>query len=68
MIRGSVARPKKEKTGVGFATVTILDALQQQESRQPGSVPVRLSRLQRTVLLVGKDLLTGLSLKGARVS
>jgi len=39
--------------------VAVLDALQQQEARQPGSVVVRVSRLPRTVVLIGQDLLTG---------
>ena len=59
VIRGSVARPKTEETIVDVATATVLDALQQQERRKAGSVLVRLSRLQRTVLLVGRDLLAG---------
>src|SRR5271169_2094849 len=33
--------------------------LQQQEARLPGSVLVRVSRLQRTVILIGKDLFIG---------
>lgn len=63
VIRGSVDRPKTEETIVEVATATILYALQQQESRKAGSVLVRLSRLQRTVLLLGKDLLADPSLK-----
>jgi hypothetical protein len=39
--------------------VTIPDAMQQQEAREPGSVVVRVGRLQGTVILVGRDLLSG---------
>lgn len=56
VIRQSVGRPIKNTSP---ETVTILDALQQQEARQPGSVVVRVGRLQGTVILVGRDLLTG---------
>jgi hypothetical protein len=55
VIRRSIARPKEEKTGPH--PVTLLNALQQQEVRQPGSVVVRVGRHQRTVILVGRDLL-----------
>jgi hypothetical protein len=54
VIRRSIARPKEEKTGPH--AVTVLNALQQQEVRQPGSVVVRVGRHQRTVILVGRDL------------
>ena len=57
VIRQSVARPKEEKTSPDVAAV--LDALQQQEARQPGSVVVQVGRFQRTVILIGQDLLTG---------
>jgi hypothetical protein len=55
VIRLSIACPRGEKTGPH--AVTVLDALQQQEVRQPGSVVVRVGRHQRTVILVGRDLL-----------
>jgi hypothetical protein len=55
VIRRSIARPKEEKTSPHV--VTVLNALQQQEARQPGSVVVRVGRHQRTVILVGRDLL-----------
>jgi len=55
VIRRFVARPKEEETGPH--AVTVLNALQQQEVRQPGSVVVRVGRHQRTVILVGRDLL-----------
>jgi len=56
VIRRSIAHPKEQTIGADGAT--ILDALRQQEARQPGSVVVRLSRRQHTVILVGQDLLT----------
>jgi hypothetical protein len=58
VIRRSVARPKEEKICPGV--IAVLDALQLQEARQPGSVVVRVGRFRRTVILVGQDLLTGL--------
>ena len=57
VIRRSITRPKEEKTCPDAATV--LDALQFREAQQPGSVVVRVGWLQRTVVLVGQDLLTG---------
>jgi hypothetical protein len=57
VIRRSIARPKEEK--INPDVVTVLDALQQREGRQPGSVEVRVGRQQRTVVLIGQDLLTG---------
>jgi hypothetical protein len=55
VIRRSIARPKEETTSLH--AVTVLNALQQQEVLQPGSVVVRVGRHQRTVILVGRDLL-----------
>ena len=57
VIRQSIARAKEEKTSL--EVVAVLDALQQQETRQPGSVAVRVGRHKRTVVLIGQDLLTG---------
>ncbi len=57
VIRRSVLRPKEERTTADVAAV--LDALQQQEARQPGSVLLQVGRFQRTVILVGQDVLTG---------
>jgi hypothetical protein len=54
VIRRSIARPKEEKIRLDVATV--LDALQHQEARQPGSVAVRVGRHKRTVVLIGQDL------------
>jgi len=58
VISQSIGRPKKEKSNLDFCAV--LDALQQQEGRQPGSVIVRDGgRLQHTIILIGQNLLTG---------
>jgi len=58
VISQSIGRPKKEKSNLDFCAV--LDALQQQEVRQPGSVIVRDGgRLQHTIILIGQNLLTG---------
>jgi len=57
VIRRSIARPKEEK--ISPDVVTVLDALQHQEARQPGSVAVRVGRHKRTVVLIGRDLFAG---------
>ena len=57
VIRRSIARPKEEK--ISPDVVTVLDALQHQEARQPGSVAVRVGRHKRTVVLIGQDLFAG---------
>jgi hypothetical protein len=58
VIRQAIGRLKKEESNLDFCSV--LDALQQQEGRQPGSVVVRVGgRLQHTVILIGQDLLAG---------
>lgn len=57
VIRQSIARAKEKKTSL--EVVAVLDALRQQEARQPGSVAVRVGRHKRTVVLIGQDLLTG---------
>ena len=54
VIRRFIARPKEEKIRPDVATV--LDVLQHQEARQPGSVAVRVGRHKRTVVLIGQDL------------
>jgi hypothetical protein len=56
VIRRSITRSKKQRISSDVAAV--LDALQQQEVRQPGSVVVQVGRFQRMVILVGQDLLT----------
>jgi hypothetical protein len=35
----------------------VIEALQQEEARQPGSVQIRTSRSIRTKIIVGQDLL-----------
>jgi hypothetical protein len=57
VIRRSVARPKEEK--IRPDVVRVLDALQHQEARLPGSVAVRVGRHKRTVVLIGQDLIVG---------
>jgi hypothetical protein len=57
VIRRAIGRLKQKETSTDVGAV--LDALQQQEVRQPGSVVVQVSRFQRTVILIGQDLLTG---------
>jgi hypothetical protein len=57
VIRRSIPRPKEEKANLDVAA--ILEALQRQEGREPGSVAVRVGRHKRTVVLLGRDLLTG---------
>ena len=56
-IRQSIGRPEKNKSNLDFCAV--IDALQEHEARQPGSVLVRVGHLQSTVVLIGQDLLTG---------
>jgi hypothetical protein len=57
VIRRSIRQPKEEKASLDV--VAVLDALQRQEARQPGSVAVRIGRHKRTVVLIGLDLLAG---------
>ena len=57
VIRRCVPRPREE--WIKPDIFAVLDALQQQEARQPGSVAIRIGRHKRTVILVGQDLLTG---------
>jgi hypothetical protein len=54
VIRRSIVRPKEEK--ISHDVVTVLDALQHLEARQPGSVAVRVGRHKHTVVLIGQDL------------
>ncbi len=51
-------RPNEDQNS--FNPFTVLDALQEQEVRKPGSVVVRAGRHQRTIVLIGQDLLAGL--------
>jgi hypothetical protein len=56
VIRQSVSRPGREETSPNLSAV--LESLRQQEARHPGSVIVQVGQLQRTVILIGQDLLT----------
>jgi hypothetical protein len=58
IIQRAITRPKEEEE-VRPEAATILDALRMQEVQQPGSVLVRIGRLQRTVVVIGQDLLAG---------
>jgi len=55
VIRRSIPRPKPGKTTLDVAS--ILGVLVHREAHQPGSVAVRIGRHERTVILVGQDLL-----------
>ncbi len=57
VIRRSIPQPKGKKASLDV--VAVLDALQRQEARQPGSVAVRVGRHKRTVVLIGQDLFAG---------
>ncbi len=57
VIRQSIARPKEEK--ISPDVLTVLDALQRQEARKPGSVALRVGRHKRTVVHIGQDLIDG---------
>jgi hypothetical protein len=57
VIRQTIARPKEERASLDV--VAVLDALQRQEVRQPGSVAIRVGRHKRTVVLLGLDQLAG---------
>ena len=57
VIRRTIPQPKEEKASLDV--VSVLDALQHLEGRQPGSVAVRVGRHKRTVVLIGQDLITG---------
>ncbi len=57
VIRQSISRPRRERTSPNLSAV--LETLQQQEARHPGSVVVQVGRLQHTVILIGQALLTG---------
>lgn len=58
VIRRAIAQPKTNQLGLDLTT--LLDALRCQETRQPGSVVVRVRRLRRTVVFIGEDLLAAL--------
>ena len=55
VIRQSLRQPGDPKTSGELQKV--LEALQVQEARQPGSVAIRLSEHNQSIILVGRDLL-----------
>lgn len=57
VIRRATARPKDEKASLDV--IAVLNALQRQEARQPGSVRVRVDRHNRTMVLISQDQLAG---------
>jgi hypothetical protein len=57
VIRQCIPQPKEKLAKLDVAAV--LEALQHQEARQPGSVAVRVGRHKRTVVLIGEDLSGG---------
>lgn len=57
VIRRATARARDEKASLDV--IAILDALQRQEARQPGSVRVRVDRHNRTMVLISQDQLAG---------
>src|SRR5205807_935234 len=56
--RQSMTRPKKST--IRPEPVTVSGASRQTEAPRPGSVTVRVSRLQRTVVVIGRRVLTAL--------
>jgi hypothetical protein len=58
VIRQTICRSKTPEPSLDV--VAVLDALQRQETRQPGSVAVRVGRHKRTVVVVGQDLMAAL--------
>jgi hypothetical protein len=57
VIRQAIGGSKKDESNPDFRAV--IDMLQRQEAQQPGSVMLRCPRLQRTVIVIGQDLLAG---------
>jgi hypothetical protein len=55
VIRQSVSRPRREKPNPNLSAV--LETLRLQETQHPGSVVVQVGRFQRTLILIGRDLL-----------
>jgi hypothetical protein len=49
--------PQRKDRKAGLDVFAVIDALQRQEARDPGSVAIGVSRNKRTVVLVGQDLL-----------
>jgi hypothetical protein len=61
IIRRSVGRSTTARTCADV--ITVLDKLQHEETRRPGTVVVRLSQLKNTVVLLGQDFLGGKSVQ-----
>jgi len=59
VIRRSISRSSGQPASPD--TISILEALREQESRQPGSVVMRSSRCQQTIIVIGQDLLPNLN-------
>jgi len=57
VIRRSIPQPKEKKASLD--ALAVLGALQCKETRQPGSIAVRVGRHKRTVVLVGQDDIAG---------
>jgi hypothetical protein len=58
-----------ENAQISLDTVTLLDILQEQERLQPGSVTLQLALRQRTIVLVGQELLSRTrSLEGSKLA
>lgn len=55
VISGTISRLRE--SAIGLDATTLLSTLQLHEAKQPGSVTVRVTRRQRTIVLVGQDLL-----------
>jgi hypothetical protein len=53
VINGTMS--KLGQTAISLDALTVLGALQQHEAGHPGSVTVRASRRQRTIVLIGQD-------------
>jgi hypothetical protein len=62
LVRQAIAQPKAEN--VSLDPRALLNALRRQEMQQPGSVILRVSRLRRTTVFIGEDLLTDLYSQG----
>jgi hypothetical protein len=56
VIRRAIRRPEKIESS--FDVISVLDALQHQEARRPGSTAVRVGRHKRTVILIGREFVS----------
>ena len=54
VIRQSLSRPSDQRSSA--YVVKVLEALRQQEARQPGLITIRLSTRNHSVVLIGRDL------------